>query len=76
MLTSFKDIQMTFSQFLRSSKDHVQPFLNFVNDINVNVKFTVEYDNDIFPILNPEVHFNVIILIQLLKRKPTHTVKC
>ena len=55
------------------NKDHVQPFLNFINDIHVNIKFTVEYANDIFPFLNLEVHFKGDSFDTTVYRKPTHT---
>ena len=45
----------------------------FIDDIRVNVKFSVEYANDIFPLLNFEVHFTDELFDTTVYRKPTHT---
>ena len=37
--------------------DSVEPFLDFINNLHQNLKFTIEYATDSFPFLNVEMKF-------------------
>merc|ERR1711867_120262 len=53
--------------------DNIQHFLNFINDLHANIKFTIEYATDTFPFLNMEMKFNDFSFDSWVYRKPTHT---
>ena len=41
-----------------TESDNIQLFLNFINGLHANIKFTIEYATDTFPFLNIEMKFN------------------
>ena len=56
-----------------TDSDSIEPFLNFINDLHPNLKFTIEYATDTFPFLNVEMKFNDFDFDSWVYRKPTHT---
>ena len=56
-----------------SDGDNIQPFLDFINSLHQNIKFTIEYAKDTFPFLNVELKFNDFSFDSCIYRKPTHT---
>ena len=56
-----------------TNNDHIQLFLDFINSLHPNLKFTIEYANDTFPFLNVEMKFNDFSFDSWVYRKPTHT---
>ena len=53
--------------------DNVQNFLDFINDLHENIKFTVEHASNTFPFLNVELKFNDFNFDSWVYRKQTHT---
>ena len=53
--------------------NNVQLFLDFINDIHINIKFTVEHAEDTFPFLNLYIKFVDYNIETTVYRKPTHT---
>ena len=56
-----------------TNNDSIQPFLDFINNLHINLKFTIEYATDTFPFLNIEMKFNEFSFDSWVYRKPTHT---
>ena len=56
-----------------SNPDSINPFLNYINNLHNNIKFTVEYAKNTFPFLNVELRINETSFDSWVYRKPTHT---
>ena len=56
-----------------SEGHNIQPFLDFINSLHQNNKFTIEYAKDTFPFSNVEIIFNDYSFDSCIYRKPTHT---
>ena len=56
-----------------SDGDNIQPFLDFINSLHQNIKFTIEYAKDTFTFSNVELKFDDFSFESCIYIKPTHT---
>ena len=56
-----------------SDGDNIQRFLDFINSLHQNIKFTIEYAKNTFTFLNVELNFNDFSFGAYIYRKPAHT---